>query len=87
MITTMKKIIFSLLVMLSALSQAQNTVSGVVKDTKNIPLIGAYIYINELHKTTISDAYGNYSLENLPNGKLNIEVTYQGYKTLNKTIE
>ena len=73
--------------MISALSQAQNTVSGVIKDIKNQPLIGVNIYINEIHKGTTSDASGNYSFENLPNGKLNIEVSYQGFKTQNRNIE
>ena len=83
----MKKLILTFIVMLSALSQAQNNVSGVIKDPKNQPIIGVNIYINELHKGTISDAYGNYSFDNLPNGKLNIEVNYQGYRTVNKTID
>ena len=83
----MKKLILLLFIMLSTLLQAQNTVSGVIKDIKNQPLIGVNIYINELHKGTLSDAYGNYYFENLPNGKLNIEINYQGYKKINKTIE
>lgn len=71
----------------SAISQAQNTVSGVIKDNKNQALTGVNIYINEIHKSTISDTNGNYTFENLPNGKLNIEFSYQGFKTQNKTIE
>ena len=83
----MQKLILILLIMLSALSQAQNTISGVIKDQKNTPLIGVNIYINQLQKGTITDSNGDYNFDNLPNGKLTLEFTYQGFKTLNKTID
>lgn len=83
----MRKIIIVLFIILYASTQAQNTVSGVIKDNKNQPLIGVNIYINEFHKGTISDSNGKYIFEDLPNGQLNIEVSYQGYKTQNRFIE
>ncbi len=82
----MKKLIFALVVSCTALIQAQNTVSGKITDTNNKVLQGVSIYIQELQKGTLSDANGNYSLTNLPNGKVSISFTLMGYGTQNKTI-
>ena len=82
----MKKIIFALVLGLSTLMQAQNTVSGTVTDPNNKALQGVSIYIQELQKGTLSDANGNYSLTNLPNGNVSISFALMGYGTQNKTI-
>lgn len=66
--------------------QAQNTISGTIKDVKKQPLIGVSIYAPELHKGTSTDENGKYSLENLPNGKLKLTFTFIGFTTQNKTI-
>lgn len=71
---------------LSTLMQAQNTVSGTVTDSNNKALQGVSIYIQELQKGTLSDANGNYSLTNLPNGNVSISFALMGYGTQNKTI-
>nr|WP_314866964.1 TonB-dependent receptor [uncultured Flavobacterium sp.] len=82
----MKKIIFTLVLGLSVLMQAQNTISGTVADSNNKALKGVSIYIQELQKGTLSDANGNYSLTNLPNGNVSISFALLGYGTQNKTI-
>ena len=82
----MKKIIFALVLGFSTLMQAQNTVSGTVADSNNKALQGVSIYIQELQKGTLSDANGNYSLTNLPNGNVSISFALMGYGTQNKTI-
>jgi iron complex outermembrane receptor protein len=66
---------------------AQNSISGNIVDTKNNPLIGVEIYAAELHKGTVTDINGNYTLKNLPNGKVKITFSYLGYQTQNKVIE
>ena len=81
----MKKLIFALVVSCTALTQAQNTVSGTITDTNNKPLSGVSIYIQELQKGTISKVDGTYSLTNLPKGNVSISYALVGYGAQNKT--
>lgn len=82
----MKKIIIALIIGFSAVLQAQNTISGIVTDAKKQPLVGVSIYAPELHKGTSTDGNGNYTLSNLPNGKIKLTFAYIGFATQNKTI-
>lgn len=82
----MKKIFLVLVLGFTVLIQAQNTVSGTITDANNNALQGVSIYIQELQKGTHSDANGNYSLTNLPSGKVSIAFVLMGYGTQNKTI-
>ena len=66
--------------------QAQNTISGTVTGAQNQPIIGVSIYAPELHKGTSTDENGNYSLSNLPNGKIKLTFAYIGFATQNKII-
>ena len=81
----MKKIIIALFLGFSAMLQAQNTISGTVNNIKKEPLIGVSVYAPELHKGTSTDENGNYSLSNLPNGKIKLTFAYIGFATQNKT--
>jgi len=82
----MKKYIIALFLGLSAMVQAQNSVSGTVTDNTKQPVIGASVYIPELHKGTTTDANGKYSFKNLPNGTLKLSFEYVGYKSQNLEI-
>ena len=82
----MKKIIIALILGFSAMLQAQNTISGTVSNDKKQLLIGVSIYAPELHKGTSTDENGNYSLSNLPNGKIKLTFAYIGFATQNKTL-
>ena len=82
----MKKIIIALFIGFSAMLQAQNTISGTVTGAQNQPIIGVSIYAPELHKGTSTDENGNYSLSNLPNGKIKLTFAYIGFATQNKII-
>lgn len=82
----MKKIITALFIGFSAMLQAQNTISGTVTGAQNQPIIGVSIYAPELHKGTSTDENGNYSLSNLPNGKIKLTFAYIGFATQNKII-
>ena len=77
---------FALVLLNSILGYAQNMVSGIITDSNNKALQGVSIYIQELQKGTLSDANGNYSLTNLPNGTISISFVLMGYGTQNKTI-
>lgn len=82
----MKKYIIALFMGFSAMLQAQNVVSGIVTDSIKQPLVGVSVYIPELHKGTVTDANGNYSFKNLPNGRLKINFEYVGYTSQNLEI-
>jgi iron complex outermembrane receptor protein len=82
----MKKYIIVLFLGLSAMLQAQNTLSGTVTDLKNQPIKGVSVYASELHKGTTTDENGKYTFSNLPNRNLKISFTFVGFATQNKTI-
>lgn len=90
--TTMipKKInIFILLVLttLTSFSQEKFTLSGTINDFKNNEtLIGVNIYIPSLKIGTTTNEYGFYSLT-IPSGKHEIEISYVGYQTIQKTVD
>ncbi|MBD0725656.1 TonB-dependent receptor [Flavobacterium sp. L1I52] len=83
----MKKYIIALFLGVSALVQAQNSLSGKLTDVQNKALPGVSVYMPELHKGTTTDAQGNYSFKNLPNGNFRIAFTFVGYKTINQLVE
>ncbi|UFH47008.1 TonB-dependent receptor [Flavobacterium galactosidilyticum] len=82
----MKKIIIALFMGISAMLQAQNSISGTVTDLRNQPLKGVSVYISELNKGTATDENGKYMFSNLPNRNLKISFTFIGFGVQNKTI-
>lgn len=80
----MKKIL-SILFFIGVIAiQAQNTLSGKVTDQNNNPLLGVEIYAPHFHKGTTSNENGNYTFDHLPNGKVTINFTSLGFKTISK---
>ena len=82
----MKKLIIILLFIGCNAIYAQNTLSGKITDQNNNPLTGVEIYSEQLHKGTVSNTDGNYSFNNIPNGEININFTFIGFKTVSKTF-
>jgi len=82
----MKNFLIALFIGFSAMLQAQNTISGTVTKLNKQPLIGVSVYAPELHKGTSTDENGNYSLSNLPNGKIKLTFAYIGFANQNKTL-
>ena len=82
----MKKHITILILGFTALLQAQNKLSGTVSDLSHQPLKGVSVYIAELHKGTTTNAQGEYSFANLPNGNLKLSFISIGFTSQNKTI-
>lgn len=71
-----------------ARAQKHVSLEGRVTDGKTgEPLIGVNIYLTDLKSGTITDDNGNYHLENLPKGKVQLQVAYVGYKTILKTVD
>ena len=71
---------------ISAMLQAQNSISGTVTDFRNQPLKGVSVYISELNKGTATDENGKYMFSNLPNRNLKISFTFIGFGVQNKTV-
>ena len=82
----MKKFIIALFLGISALLQAQNTISGTVTDMFNKPVKGVSVSISELHKGTTTDENGKYQFSNLPNRTLKINFTMLGFATQNQSV-
>ncbi|MEA2106414.1 MAG: TonB-dependent receptor [Bacteroidota bacterium] len=84
----MKRIVFIfLLVSFMLPAYAQQTISGVVKNKKGEPLIGANITIKETYRGTATNTNGEFKLSKLKPGSYTFIISYIGYKTLEKTIK
>jgi iron complex outermembrane receptor protein len=83
----MKKIIIIIILGVSTMLQAQNTVSGIVTNIENQVIKGVSIYVPELHKGTTTDDKGEYSLTNLPQGSLKLNFVFLGFSSKYKTIQ
>ena len=83
----MKKLILALIIGFSAMIQAQNSISGIVTDTKNQPLKGVSVYAPEIHKGTTTDENGNYNFNAIPNGNIKLSFVFVGYSTQYKTVD
>ena len=73
--------------MLPFFALAQISVTGKVTDNNQKALPGATIRLKNLKTTVLSDAEGNFSLSNLDAGKYVINVSYLGYKSIEKSVE
>ncbi len=82
----MRSFLIALFVGFSMIANAQNKVTGTIKDIQKKAMVGVTISIPELHKESISDENGNYIFYNLPNGKFKIVFTYVGFSPQTKEI-
>lgn len=90
-------LLLSILAVLPAASFADNaaemqdtrtyTLRGRVIDGKTeLPLPGAYIGLLNMEKQTVADEKGNFLIRDIPWRDSAIEISFIGYKTLNKTF-
>lgn len=82
----MKKYIITLFIGFSAMLSAQNSLTGIVTDQNNQPIIGVSVYASELNKGTSTDENGKYFLSNIPNGDINLTFAYTGFASQHKII-
>ena len=82
----MRNILYILIALVGTSTFAQNSITGTITDTNNLPLYGVEIYATEIHKGTITDKNGKYTLSNLPNGKVKVLFSYLGFESITKTI-
>jgi outer membrane receptor for ferrienterochelin and colicins len=82
----MKKYFIIILLFISASAMAQNTFKAVIRDAKTMKTLPhATVKIPDLKIASASDSLGNVAISNIPNGKVEIEVSFVGYADLEKT--
>ncbi len=83
-----KHIIFlAFFIFLQFLANAQVILSGKITDSKsNVALNGASIYIPDIKTGAASDADGNYTIKNIPNGTYLVEVSFIGFASQTKDV-
>lgn len=84
----MKKFIAGWVLYLVVISAwAQNSLSGKVTDSKTGEvLVGASVYTENLGKGAVTDAKGQFVLSKLPDGEVELRVSFLGYDTFRKVI-
>lgn len=82
----MKSFLLTLLMGFSGMLYAQNKISGIVTDGKNQPIAAVSIYAPEIHKGTVTDAAGKFTLNNLPPGNVKITFSLPGFNSQEKTF-
>ncbi len=74
------------MIFLYQISNSQNEIKGKITNSKNEPLAFATIYVFQQNKGTVSDEKGEFQLNNLPKGKINIQISLIGYENYIETI-
>ncbi len=84
----MKKIYFLLLfILISRLVSAQNTFKAIIKnDRTKEALKGATVAIPDLKLSAAADSSGMITLNHIPNGNFEVEITYVGFVRQEKTF-
>lgn len=76
-----------ILYLASLTAWAQNSLSGKVVDAQsNLPLVGASVWTETANRGTVTDENGQFTLNRLPNGNVEIRVSYLGYETERLTV-
>jgi len=82
-----KQVSFGLVLLLAAMqANAQFALSGRVYDQQNAPLEGASVYVSELNRGTITTTNGSFSLSGLPEGTVDVKVSFVGYESVTSRV-
>jgi hypothetical protein len=74
-------VVFTLLLALNVQAQLTQTIRGIVTDdVLQKPIEGASVIIAETKQGRVTDATGNFRIDNVPVGKVTLIVSYVGYK-------
>ena len=74
-------VVLTLVACFGMFAQNQRTsVSGVVKDSAGIPVVGAVVMVSGTNNATVTEADGGYTLR-VPAGEVSLEVSCLGYVT------
>ncbi|WP_347839009.1 TonB-dependent receptor [uncultured Draconibacterium sp.] len=94
----MKKLSLLLFILLfvnlfNALAEGENenaankgSIAGRIVDTDNLPLPGAAVVIEDIHKGAVTDVNGFYRIVTLDAGEYQVKVSYIGFKEAVKTV-
>src|SRR5665213_3114962 len=80
-----KKLLFVWMFLITITAQSQ-LLQGKVINEKSEPVVKANIHLLNTNEGTITDADGNYSLQNVSTGKYTIVVSAIGYADQNKDV-
>ena len=83
----MKNLLLLLLLIYSINNFSQYTLTGKISNSNNEPISGAEIYLPQLHKGSVSDIDGNYTINKIPKGTHKIILLHVGYETITSTIK
>ena len=80
-------IILFIALFLSVYVQAQNALSGTIKDiVTGEPITGVVVYLPQLKLSSTSDSVGHYSIPNIPKGNYSVEAMVVGFRTEEKQV-
>jgi iron complex outermembrane recepter protein len=69
-------------------AQSKLSLSGKITDAKSgEPLAGASVYFPDLRVGAMSDDKGIYKIQNIPQGKYLLEISYLGYSSVVETVD
>jgi len=80
-----KNFVFFWLMLICNLIYSQNSISGKISSQRPINFSDIHIHLGQ--KIISSDASGNYSIANLPNGTLKIYVSHIGFQSIDTIID
>ena len=83
----MKPLCLFLVAFLAVASYGQQTISGMVVDAKNKPIVGANVYIEGTYDGSSSDEQGNFSFTTTANGNQTLVISFLTYETLKLAID
>jgi hypothetical protein len=75
------------LLLLSLTSLSQTTISGVVKDNHDVPIIGVNVYVEGTYDGASSDVNGQFHFTTTEKGQRKLMASFIGYKTWEKLVD
>lgn len=75
------------LLLLAYFGNAQQTISGIVVDEKNKPIVGANVFIDGTYDGASSDEKGNFSFQTTASGNQVLVVSFLTFETLKVPID
>ena len=75
------------LTMSTVAAWSQSSVSGIIMDENNTPLVGVNIFAVDEMLGTATDENGAFKLENLKGNSSFLRISYLGYQTITKQVE
>jgi iron complex outermembrane receptor protein len=79
-------VLLSSLLHMETFGQGNLTLEGIVIDEFNNPLAGAFVYLPKLNRGTETNSQGEFLFAQLRSDSVAVEISFQGYKTLRRTV-